>query len=233
VPADLLIVVPTRGRPDNIRRLVAAWDTTGAAPCADLMIAFDADDPARDDYADIVARTGIRAYENLRQTPMVPALEAATASAIDAYPAVGCMGDDHVPRTPGWAATYLSALRELGTGIVYGDDRHRGEDLPTQWAMTSNIVNTLGRMVPAPVQHLYSDRSVLDLGRAADCIRYLPDVVVEHMHYAVGKAVKDDGYHRVNAGARYRADHAVYRRWLAHDLRRDVRAIRRCRRRPW
>ncbi|WP_037684635.1 hypothetical protein, partial [Streptomyces griseus] len=106
-------------------------------------------------------------------------------------------------RTVGWAGRYVDELRQLGTGIVYGDDGYQGERLPTQWAMTADVVGALGRMVPAPVEHLYCDNSVLDLGRAAGCIRYLPDVLVEHMHPVAGKAADDDQYRRVNSSAQY------------------------------
>ncbi|GLH94900.1 hypothetical protein [Phytohabitans aurantiacus] len=224
---ELLIVVPTRGRPQNIRRMLAAWTATGAQGVAELLIAWDADDPAADQYADIAAGAGLRRHVNRSQTPMVPTLEAALAPLVDQYPFLGCFGDDHLPRSAGWAAQLVDGLRHLGTGIVYGNDLHRGPDLPTAWAMTADIVRLLGRMVPAPVEHLYSDRSVLDLGRAARCIRYLPDTVIEHLHYAAHKAVKDAGYQRVNAAARYRADRVAYLRWRDRHMQRDVATIRR------
>ena len=54
-------------------------------------------------------------------------------------------------------------------------------------------------MVPPGMIHLYFDNFWLDFGRAMGKITYLPDVIIEHMHPAVGKAVLDAGYQEVNA----------------------------------
>src|SRR5690606_38125322 len=126
---------------------------------------------------------------------------------------------------------YVETLRELRHGIVYCDDLYQGPKLPTQWAMTSSIVNALGRMVPAPVDHLYCDNAVLALGKRTNCIRYLSDVVIEHMHYVVGKAQKDSTYARVNSNQQYRVDSRAYRRWAGSrdGLALDVRRVQKLR----
>ncbi len=230
--ADLLIIVPTRGRPASLQRVVAAWDATGAFEVAHLLFAVDADDPALAEYGRAfdgapTDRIGMLVDEKWR--PMVHKLDAAARSTADQYRAVGFAGDDHIPRTHGWAKRYLSALDELGVGIVYGADGMRAGQrwpLPTQWAMSSQIVGALGRMVPAPVDHLYCDNAIRDLGQAADCLQHLPDVMIEHMHPAAGKAEMDDGYRRVNSNLQYVDDRARYRRWRDHQLTRDAEMIR-------
>ncbi|MFI2663732.1 hypothetical protein [Micromonospora carbonacea] len=233
--ADLLVIVPSRGRPESLPKVVKAWQATGAFDHAELMFAIDDDDPSRDAYlAHQLPCVSIRVAP--RWQPMVHKLNNAAVvratgtSPLGGFCALAFAGDDHLPRTPGWAGRYVDELRQLGTGIVYGDDGYQGERLPTQWAMTVDIVRALGRMVPAPVEHLYCDNSVLDLGRAAGCIRYLPDVLVEHMHPVAGKAVDDDQYRRVNSGDQYARDGRAYRRWLRSGLRVDAARVRELRR---
>lgn len=225
---ELVVIVPTRGRPGNIRRVIEAWDATGAWDDAALLVARDADDPAAGHY--VWSQAGVLEMVYDEWQPMVAKLDRSAVAAAHggtwAPFAVGFAGDDHLPRTAGWARRYLEVLRELGTGIVYGDDRIQGEKLPTQWTMTADIVRTLGRMVPAPVEHLYCDNAVLALGRAAGCIRYLPDVVVEHMHPVARKAALDDGYRRVNSRDQYRRDGEAYRQWTRDGLDRDADALR-------
>jgi len=160
---------------------------------------------------------------------MVAKLDAVAASVASDYFALGFMGDDHLPRTNGWAQRYVDALRELGTGIVYGNDLLQGERLCTQWTMTSDIVRALGRMVPAPVDHLYSDNSVMVLGDHARCICYLPDVVVQHCHPFGGTAELDDQYRRVNAPEQYKRDKASYRGWTRAQMAKDVAKVRQLR----
>lgn len=228
--ADLLVIVPSRGRPQSVARMVEAWRATGALDVAHLVWAVDADDPEIDGYRQAVpAEAGsapVTRYEVPEWMPMVHKLNLVAADASEAYWALAFMGDDHVPRSVDWVRRYLDELAQLGTGIVYGNDRIQGERLPTQWAMTANIVRALGRMVPADVEHLYSDNSVLDLGRGADCIRYLPDVVIEHCHPVAGRGVWDRGYERVNSRRQYARDHAAYQRWRAERMVADVAAVR-------
>lgn len=234
--SELLVIVPSRGRPESVARVVEAWAATGAfVPDVALTFVIDADDPeaaryeaafAAVDLPDPAERGPVSLVGADRWRPLVPKLDLAAATWADRHFAVAFMGDDHLPRTPGWAAHYVQALRELGTGIVYGDDGIQGERLPTQWAMTADIVRTLVRMVPAPVEHLYCDNAIRDLGQAADCLRYLPDVLIEHMHPVAGKAPMDAGYARVNRRQQYQADRIRYETWRAVRLAADAEKVR-------
>lgn len=227
---QLIVVVPTRGRPDNLRRVVAAWDETQAWDVAELLVARDADDPQAEGYAAVVRERRLMELVLPVWLPMVHKLDqvaVAAANDVDHAPfALGFAGDDHLPRTVGWAKTYVDTLRELGTGIVFGDDGYQRQKCPTQWAMTADIVTALGRMVPAPVEHMYSDVSILDVGKAAGCIRYLPDVFIEHMHPIVKKAASDEQYQRVNSREQFRRDFDLYKRWKRTELHEQVAKVR-------
>lgn len=228
--ADLLFVVPSRSRPANVARLIGAWGDSGAWGVADLRVDVDRDDQAYQGYMELELPPGVRLVTHRRWQPMVHKVDAAANQESGSYFAVGFMGDDHLPRTVGWAQRYLDELREMGTGIVYGDDGYQHENTPTQWAMTSDIVRALGgRMVPAPVGHLYCDDAVRDLGRAAGCLRYLPDVMVEHMHPSARKAPLDKQYQRVNSSVQYAKDRPAYQRWVRRSLPAHADAVRRLR----
>jgi hypothetical protein len=109
---------------------------------------------------------------------------------------------------------------------VYGNDLIQGEALPTQVAMTSDIILATGHMVPAGALHLWLDNAWLALGRALDAITYLPDVIVEHLHPIAGRAQWDAGYAEANTDARSDADRAVFERWREHELPTWVRQIK-------
>jgi hypothetical protein len=224
---DLVVIVPTRGRPAAAREFITAFAETRTI--AHLRLAVDFDDPAKPEYE---AVTGQPFLENRvlegQPSSMVKALNAVAiglANQEDPPFAIGFMGDDHRPRTKGWDQAYIDALRELGTGIVYGNDLLQGENLPTQVAMTSDIVRALGYMVPPTLTHLFVDNFWRDLGLGADCLRYLPDVVVEHLHPVAGKAEWDEGHRRVNAPAMYSADRAAYMRYTVEQFHADVAKV--------
>jgi len=218
----LLIIVPTRSRPENVAKVVQAWEDTGAfEDGAELCFAVDRDDPKYGEYRETDAyrhvRPGVAVTLHTEWRPMVHKLNTASRWMLLNRPnqfAIGFAGDDHLPRTRGWAGRYINALAEMGTGIVSSPDGYRPDELPTQWAMTADIVRALGRMVPADVEHLYCDNAVWELGLAAGCYRYLPDVLIEHMHPLAGKAKQDSQYTRVNHQSQYLRDQAAYRSWL-------------------
>ncbi len=234
---DLAIIVPTKGRPENVAKVIAAWDFTNAWDHADLVLAVDGDDPAihayralAADFKDRAAEVGIDSpmylVEHETWLPMVHKLDITARILAERYWALGFAGDDHLPRTIGWAPAYLDALRELRTGLVYGDDGYQGAKLSTEWAMTSDVVRALGRMVPAPVEHMYSDVSVLDLFTAAGAITHLPHVQIEHMHPIAGKAESDAQYQRVNHRDQFRSDKIIYERWREVEMAGHIELVR-------
>lgn len=222
----LAIVIPTRGRPDNLPKVTRAWAETFAWKNADLVIAYDADDPKAGEYAEFVEAWNLDYVQVQHWMPMVHKLDHVSRLLMNGYFAIGFAGDDHIPRTENWSTRYVEELKDLGTGIVHSNDGHHGNKCPTEWAMTSNIIRALGRMVPAPVEHLYCDNSILDLGTQASCLQYLPDVMIEHMHPVWKKGEWDEQYQNVNSKMQYRKDGLSYNKWKQDGLAQDVEIIR-------
>src|SRR5690606_41830230 len=54
---DFAVIVPTRGRPANIHKVLQAWDDTDAWTDAQLVLAIDADDINYGDYVKIIERS--------------------------------------------------------------------------------------------------------------------------------------------------------------------------------
>lgn len=223
---ELLVIVPSRGRPEAATELTEAFRATCTTD-THLLFVVDESDPTRDDYLNLPH--GLQASTLVApSTTMVEALNLAAGHAVSSSRnhAIGFMGDDHRPRTIGWDAAYVGALLEMRGGIVYGNDLLQGENLPTQCAMTGDIVRALGYMCPPELTHLCVDNFWLDLGRAAGCIRYLPEVVVEHMHPLAAKAEWDEGHLRVNDPAMYHRDRAAYALYRGDRFTADVAKVK-------
>lgn len=214
----LVVIVPSRERPDAIRQLELEF----AATCTErttMLPVVDDNDPTRDAYPDYTWQAPSR--------NMVQALNWASAKLLRerAPIAVGFMGDDHRPITRGWDSFYLEALEKLGTGIVYGNDLLQGRKLPTQCAMTVDIVQTIGYMAPPAFGHLFVDNAWRAWGELAKCISYLPEVIIEHRHPLAGRSDWDDGYRRVNSDSQYRADRQRWSEYRRFGLAEDVARI--------
>lgn len=212
---DLLVIIPTRGRPQAIAEIAEAWNATGAT--ADLRFVIDDDDPAEDEY--------LAAITKISKTPrswrlhftdgprlrLCGSLNDAARHDAPNYRYLAFMGDDHRPRPAAmpWDARIRECL-SAGPGIVYGNDLLQGEGMPTAVAMTSDIVRTLGYMAPPKLVHLCLDLVWRDWGRGTGRITYLPDMVIEHLHPAAGKAELDAGYEECNSQEQVSADATAY-----------------------
>lgn len=206
--APLLVIVPTRGRPQNAARLEKAFQETDSLN-ADLVFVADYDDPELISYHTAVSRLLI--YRGQTGKGLVPSLNWAAELYVDIYDYLGFMGDDHLPRTAGWDAHVLGALDAVEPRVAYGNDLLQGEQLPTAAFLPSRMVRALGFMAPPVLQHLYVDNFWLELGQALKGLRYLPDVTIEHIHPAAGKAPMDERYSVVNAQAADRIDSDAWR----------------------
>src|SRR5690606_31036209 len=123
------------------------------------------------------------------------------------YRFLGFMGDDHRPRPAAmpWDQRIRICLSG-GPGIVYGNDLLQGERMATAVAMTSDIVQTLGYMVPPTLVHLCADLVWMAWGRGMQRITYLDDMTIEHLHPAAGKASLDAVYEECNSSEQVSAD---------------------------
>lgn len=223
---ELAVIVPTRSRPQNVAGIIKAWTKTGAWGVADLWWVLDADDMTFDQYqTEFEAHPGkIRQHIREAWQPLVPKLNASAVGLRKehGYRYLAFMGDDHLPRTEMWAHTLVSFHSRRPGYIYYGRDGIQDQRLPTWWSMDGRIVERLGRMVPAPVQHLYCDNAIKALGERTGRLGYLPDVLVEHMHPVAGKAAMDPQYERVNRIQQYERDRLAFEGWVASGLDHDA-----------
>lgn len=210
----LAVIVPTRGRPQNAARLQQAFADTDSLNAVPVFV-VDADDPELPGY---FARMGVGEIAHVMVhdsdaagTGMTGALNHAASVLAYEYDVLGFMGDDHLPRTAGWDAHVLGALAGPGPAVVYGDDLLQGERLPTAAFLPSRLVRALGFMAPPVLRHLYVDNFWMELGERTGGLRYLPYVVIEHLHPAAGKAEMDERYAAVNDPA---SDDTDRRAWL-------------------
>jgi len=219
--ADMLVLVPSRERPANLARFTAAaQDTLGGA--ADLMFVLDEDDPLLEDAIAVATENRILTRVQPRMLT-VPKLNAAALAYCGAYPVIMFTGDDTVPRSRWWDADIVSAMSDLVTGYVYPNGLGR-TDIPEHVAISTDIIRALGWFGLPSIRHYYVDEAWADLGNGAQCITYLPDVVVEHLNPLYGKGPRD---HIVRLGEWHAdADRQALEAWRADGLEADLKTVR-------
>jgi glycosyltransferase involved in cell wall biosynthesis len=137
---------------------------------------------------------------------------------------VGMVGDDNRWRTSGWDVIFDTWLTEH-IGIAYGDDGFQHERLATSWWLSRAIVDEFGMAHPK-LRHLWMDSYWMSMGHGARCIRYFPDVKIEHLHPSTGKAATDAIYARGSSDSNIRHDEGFFAAWSLTDRARDVSRLR-------
>ena len=220
----MLTIVPTRGRNANAIRLFEAINAT--ANFTEVVFAIDADDVKT--YQGLMHETA-----GLNNVKVVIADRMGMNGTLNHwalwfspdYDYICFMGDDHLPRTGGWDTKLAEAI---GTepGIAYGNDLLQGENLPTAVVMSSKIIRATGFMSPPALKHLFLDNYWLAMGNALENVNYLPDVIIEHLHYTNGKAALDDRYVAVNTVEMHNGDQAIFAEYLATEFANDVENVK-------
>lgn len=221
---EMALIVPSRGRPQNIVRLYEALNRTNAD--VELVVGTDQDDPEIERYYDIISNRNISMIVSPDRRRFGPTLNSIAKRYADEYEYLAWCGDDHLPITDGWDKRYREELAKMQAGIVYGNDLVQGINIPTQMGFTSNIVKALGYAVPEGFIHLFIDNYFLELGKAIEGVSYLEDVIVQHLHYCVGNAQQDLTYMEANSSENWSNDQKRFHKYMTEELASDAEKIK-------
>jgi hypothetical protein len=210
----MLALIPTRGRPQAAKELRYAFEQTESS-CR-LLFAVDEDDDKLEKYIDFLGEELVAITPSAGVRGVVYPLNYWTRIFKNDYDYFAFMGDDHRPRTIGWDKA-LAKVIDMGADVAYGDDLFRGKDLATAGVIASRIVRAFDGMAPDCLQHLYIDNFWMQVASDLKSLYYCGDVIIEHLHYINGKAVKDELYAAINAPERYQIDGERYKAYIASD----------------
>lgn len=187
------LIVPSRGRPDNLLRLWhSAIETAVDVDDVEMIVRIDEDDRSYDALRSRGARGQIRWVVGPRYNEMVLHWNEAAAQARGDLLWHG--GDDNIFRTEAWDQHVKLQANKLpadGIGLIYGRDGAHDQNLATHPFLTREWVNGTGYFLPpyfsCDFADLWNFNIAAELGRAV----FVPEIYIEHMHPALGKAEVD------------------------------------------
>ena len=189
----ILIVLPSKGRPEKIEDFYKAWRQTTEG-YSELITCLDDDDPTLHKYKkhrDIL-------YDIGYGKSMCGSLNRVFYKYPN-YKYYFIVSDDHRIRTKYWESRFMEVVeKKEGKGVAYGNDLMYGEKLATAQFVSGNILRALGYLALPGLYHMFIDNFYTSLGRRLNKLFYFPDVFIEHMHFSVGKSRTDSWYLRVN-----------------------------------
>jgi hypothetical protein len=220
---EMALIVPSRGRPQNILRLYEALKDTDSN--VDLIVGVDEDDEKVNEYCSIVENRNFTLVISPQRRKFGPTLNAIAVKIWKDYKYLAWMGDDHLPITKNWDRRYVEELDKLHMGMVYGNDLVMGESIATQLAFTSKMVGLLGYAVPPGFTHLFIDNYFMKLFGEFNAVRYLPDVVIQHLHPIANKAQEDQTYREANSEENWNNDRAYFDWYVENKLKEDAEKL--------
>jgi GT2 family glycosyltransferase len=183
------IIVPTRGRPGNLRRLLDSFKVNTSYPgTVEIILVIDADD----------AETVGFIYDELSVKKIVvsPGLTMGSLNSAGYESSSGqylmLLNDDVIVRTRGWDEKVLAAFRMYGDEIVlvHVNDKIFEQKLCTFPFLSKKYCELAGGICPVDYvryridDHIYNVFNLLAvLGKVR--ILYLPNVVFEHANFVL------------------------------------------------
>lgn len=180
------LLLPSRGRPDQLRRFYdSAMETASIPKDIEVVVYVDNDDVGYD-YR--LPRLRYNRGDRIILSQMWN-----KCHEIALGPIYGHMGDDIIFRTPGWDVMVKDAFRKFPDRIafVYGDDvSGNGVNFGTHGFIHKRWIDTVGYFVPPYFSSDYNDTWLNDVSSLIDRHVYV-DMKTEHMHFVFGKGEKD------------------------------------------
>ncbi len=183
-----MFVLPSRGRPHQLRRLILAWwDTKASLP---VWLRLDEDDPSLPDYLALPFPPPWKREVG----PRVP-LSAIYNKAYERAPETpwwGLIADDVVPETPEWDLKLVEAAGSGGMAVPAGG--HDPEGAP-HFVLGGDLVREIGWLALPGLDRIYIDTVWMLIAKDRGVFRRVPDVMLRHHHFSTG-APWDDTYRK-------------------------------------
>lgn len=179
------ICCPTRGRPENVHRLLDSIAGTASVP-PELILYVDEDD---NEYCDEIYPSSVRMIRGPRQTLSNCWNECAKAATGDI---LMFAADDLVFKTKGWDRMVINTFESHPDKFIFvhGDDGRWGNQFGTHGFIHRKWYEAVGYLLPPYFVADYGDTWINDVANILGRRVYL-NFLTEHMHPLWGKAEMD------------------------------------------
>lgn len=222
----ILIILPSKGRPKKIEGFYETWKKTTEG-FSDLLVCLDDDDPSLKEYKKI---KGVK-FDIDQGKSFCYACNRAFKK-FPNYKYYYLVSDDHRLRTK-WEKTFIDKIEnEGGMGVCYADDMVWREKLGSAAFVSGNIFRALGYVTPPGMIHMFSDVFWKELGVQLKKLFYFPDILIEHLHFTVGKSPVDSIYLSVDNKIVYSHDKKIFNEWKKNEMKKAIEKIKKYKDKP-
>lgn len=184
------LLLPTRQRPNQLKRLVDSVNATATHPeLIELVTYTDDDDPSYDALELDIDWVRVRGSRHIDGLVNLSAMWNRCYEASSGDIVMHC-GDDIVFRTPDWDAIVYEAFDAVPDKILFAFGRDGIQDannFGTHGFIHRRWVEAVGFFVPPYFVSDYNDTFLNDVAKQIGRHREI-DIYTEHMHFIIGKA---------------------------------------------
>lgn len=191
---EISIIIPTRGRFDKLIEMMdSALNLASSPELIEFVLYIDNDDPSYEtlDRKAVIIR-GDRIDMGLMNSLCI---QKSTGRII-----MLC-NDDVIVRTEKWDDTIYKSAKVYVDNmfLLYPNDLHKGSRLCAFPIFSKELYLTYPGFLPEKYKGAFIDSHILDVfmqlkGLGVNRIKYLSNVVFEHLHYTTGKSKLDKTY---------------------------------------
>lgn len=218
------LLLPSRGRPDWLRRLwQSVQDTADKPRNVEMVVYVDNDD---DSYGFKLPLVRFVRGERIILSEMWNECYKISIGEI-----CGHMGDDIVFASKGWDTLLINKFREYGDRIVFvhGDDCSgvHGPNFGTHGFIHRKWASAVGYFVPPYFSSDYNDTWLNDVANTLGRRVYIDEIKTDHRHYIFNKSVKDQTYQdRLDRGVRDKVDEVYHSHEMWERRMGDAKKLR-------
>lgn len=207
--SKLIILTPTKGRPDNLQRLNDSFKATSTKNYSSLMPILDRVEAK--EYPDIGY---LKCPQNYN---LVEKLNFGAKWAIKAdFKYLAFLGDDVVIHTPGFDVLIDEAFAADPTlKIIHCADKLHNGTIANHWVIRADVIRAVGFFALPVCKHMFIDNFWTHVGRETNSIKYMDNVLWEHLHYMSNRSRMDNTYQIANNEDVFTHDQDAYNEFLS------------------
>jgi hypothetical protein len=208
------VVMPTRGRPERCKQALESLFATAEGEI-ELIVGFNPD-----------SQYPVDERAKVYLSPTGPSQRTGEMAAMATGEIIMQGSDDFLWRTPGWDRIFHEKAEKHPIACFFFNDGRPEDKMDSCIPVVTRKFYEIAGYFPSYFFHFYGDTWVADIANMAGCLRYVPEVVIEHMHPKFRKAQSDETY-----GMRGSPDGFLYqqklgeRKELAHRLKEAISAL--------
>ncbi len=215
---DGVWLLPTRGRPDNLKRFMRSAREIGTSTPG--LVIINKNDTS--DY-DSVRQHLLDGWEIIRvdATSYGESVRAVWSRTKD-LKWIGLLADDHVPCTPNWDTQLIASLR--GWNFVSSNDSWQAPNrMHGAVCFSGDLLRAVGWLFPDRLRHIFHDDIFETIGRETGCWEVRMDVMVKHLHEALQGII---GPTMDKNSLLWKHDEARFNEWLQYEKDDCVKKVR-------